>query len=332
MRKRWVALSVIVIAVVVLGYWAKKRGSEPKPRTHVVVAQAAKTLLYLPLYIAQDRGFFNDEAIDVEISTAGGDSQAFAALASGEAQFAQGDPVFVAIANERGGPGIVVASVLDRVAFWGVSFDDKLKPFDDPKFFRGLSVVTYPEPNTAYEVQKSLLLKAGLRPGIDSRIIQTTFGSELGPLQSGQAQVSVSIEPTVSQAVSQRAHVVYSYPNGWGPFLLTGLMTSSEFANKNPATVQGIVDGYERALRLIRANPELAKAVGRKYFPEVSESVINSALNRLTSENVFPDHAVVNLQSWRSAVQLRFGLGELKISDHDSLVDNRFADAALQLK
>jgi ABC-type nitrate/sulfonate/bicarbonate transport system substrate-binding protein len=109
-------------------------------------------------------------------------------------------------------------------------------------------------------------------------------------------------------------------------------MTSDEFANKNPAAVQGIVNSYERALRLIRANPEIAKAVGRKYFPEVTESVINTALTRLTAEKVFPEHAVVSLESWRSAVQLRVGLGELKTADHDSLVDNKFANAALQLK
>lgn len=331
MRKNFVVAVLGLAVIVVIGYLACRKPSPPPPRTHVVIAQAAKTLLYLPLYVAQDQGFFDQEKLDVEITTAGGDSQAFAALASGQAQFAQGDPAFVAISHERGGPGIVVASVLDRVAFWGVSFDQKLQPFSDPKSFRGLTVVTYPEPNTAYVIQKSLLLKAGLKLGDDSKITQAAFGTELGPLQAGQAQIAVSIEPVVSQAVAKGAHVVFSYPDAWGPFLLTGVMTSEDFARNNPAAVQGFVNSYERALRLIRERPDIAAAVGRKYFPEVDGTVIDSALARLTSQKVFPEHAMVDLQSWRSVLQLRVGVGDLKSADHDALVNNTYGSAALSL-
>lgn len=334
MRKKvlLLGLGLVVIALVIIYASRPKPGPPPEERTRVTVAQAAKTLLYLPLYVAQDQGFFNQERLDVEITTAGGDSQAFATLASNQAQFAQGDPAFVAISHERGGPGIVIASVLDRVAFWGVTFDKNLLPFNDPKGFRGLTVVTFPEPNTAYVVQKSLLARAGLKLGTDSKITQAAFGTELGPLQAGQAQISVSIEPTVSNAVAQGARVVYSYPDSWGPFLLTGLMTTEDFAAKNPAAVQGIVNSYERALRLIREKPDVAVAVGRKYFPEVSEPVIKAAVERLTSQKVFPEHAAVDLQSWRAALQLRVGVGDLKSAEHDSLVNNSYGSSALSLQ
>src|SRR4051812_30322337 len=134
-------LVVVTLLIVVAGAYLYLRpapeqsapSAQPTPaqQTQVVLHQAAKTLLYLPLYVAIDEGFLKQEGISVHVQTAGGDSQAFAALASGEAQFAQGDPTFVAISHERGGPGIVVASVLDRVAFWGVTFDKSLSPFGD---------------------------------------------------------------------------------------------------------------------------------------------------------------------------------------------------------
>jgi NitT/TauT family transport system substrate-binding protein len=325
-------LAFLLIIPAIFGYTNCRGPSPPPGKTHVVLSQAAKTLLYLPLYVAKDQGFFDAENIDVEITTAGGDSPAFAALASNQAQFAQGDPAFVAISHERGGPGIVIASVLDRVAFWGVAFDKNLQPFTDPRRFKGLSVVTFPEPNTAYVVQKNLLMKGGLKLGVDSKIVQATFGSELGPLQAGQAQISVSIEPTVSQAVSQGGHVVFSYPDGWGPFLLTGLMTTEDFAAKNPTVVQGIVNSYERALRLIREKPDLAKSIGKKYFPEVPEGVISSAVTRMTDQKVFPEHAMVDLQSWKSALQLRVEVGDLKSAEHDALVNNTYGSNALQLQ
>jgi NitT/TauT family transport system substrate-binding protein len=328
MNKRAFIGLLIVATIIIGGVYLLHRPTSNPVMTQVTIDQAAKTLLYLPLYVAVDQGYLRNQGIEVNIITAGGDSQAFAALASNQAQFAQGDPTFVAISHERGGPGIVIASVLDRVAFWGVTFDKSISLFSDPKGFQGLTVVTYPEPNTAYVVQKDLITKSGLQLGRNTQIVQATFGTELGPLKSGAAQVAMSIEPTVSQALAQGAHIVFSYPDAWGPFLLTGLMTTEDFARKNPQTVQGVVNAYEEALQLIRRDPNTAVSIGQKYFPEVAPDVIRAAVQRLTAENVFPEHAHVNIASWEAALKLRVEVGDLKSADYDQLVQNSFADRA----
>ncbi len=302
---------------------------KPKPiLTTITINQAAKTLLYLPLYVAVDQGFLKDSGIEAKIATGGGDSQAFAALLSGEAQFAQGDPTFVAISHEKGGPGRVIASVLDRVAFWGVTFDATLPVIQDGKGFKGLTVVTYPYPNTAYVVQSKILQRANLRLGKDSKIIQATFGTEFGPLKSKAANIAVSIEPNVSQAVSRNGRVVFSYADGWGPFLLTGLMTTEDYIKNNPTIVQNVVSAYEKALRYIRENPKGAAEVGARQFPEVERSVIEMAIARMTNEKVFPEHAAVSDEAWKSALQLRFDLKDLKQMPKTDLRDNSFAEAA----
>jgi len=73
-----------------------------------VVNEAFEHLLYIGLYVAKDKGFFEQQGLDVKIETGGGDAQAFSALTSGSAQFAQGDPAFVAIANEKGWMGALL--------------------------------------------------------------------------------------------------------------------------------------------------------------------------------------------------------------------------------
>jgi len=335
MRKS-IGLWLIVVAVIAGGIWTvlyrghSLAGSTPQRLSQVTIAQAANTLLYLPLYVALDEGYLQKNGIDAQIITSGGDSQAFAALASGQVQFAQGDPTFVAISHSRGGPGIVIASVLDRVAFWGVTFDKNISPFTNPQQFRGMNVVTYPDPNTAYVVQKDLDQRASLVLGKDTAITQAAFGTELGPIQNGTAQIAVSIEPTVANAVQQGAHIVFSYANAWGPFALTGLMTTETYASQNPDVVQGMVDAYEEALQYIRQNPQGAVAVGERNFPEVNKTVIVQAINRLVSENVFPQHAVMSQQSWDAALQLREQIGDLPPGNYDSLNDQAYGLAAMQ--
>lgn len=326
----WVLIFVALFSVVgllAIFFWADR---SPKQATQdrIVINQAAKTLLYLPLYVAIDKGYFSDEGLSVTVNTGGGDSQAFAALIGGSAQFAQGDPTFVAISHEKGGPGRVIAAVLNRASFWGVAFSDKLQPITNPLQFKGLRVVTYPCPNTACVLQKRLVEQAGLRLGEDTWMIAASFGTEFGPLERGAADVAMSIEPAISQAAARGGRVVFSYADSWGPFLLTGLMTTETYIAENPKVVQGVVVAYERALRFIHTNPLGAAEVGARQFPEVGADVIRTAIGRMTGERVFPEHAAVEEKAWRSALQVRIDLADLKAMPTAQLIDNSFAEAA----
>src|SRR5258708_28641537 len=140
-------IAVTVIAVVVFVTLHKAPQVLSNNGQHLIpvtVNQAFEHLLYIGLYVAKDAGFFEKQGLDVKIETGGGDAQAFAALTSGNAQFAQGDPAFVAIASEKGWDGRVIAMGVDRVAIWGVTFDKSIEPFTDPKGFKGKTVATYP--------------------------------------------------------------------------------------------------------------------------------------------------------------------------------------------
>ena len=74
----------------------------------------SKFLLYLPLYIAQEEGFFAQQGLDVDLKFAGNDDQVFAAVMSGSVNYGMGDPVFTAIAAEKGGAAKTVAMLITR--------------------------------------------------------------------------------------------------------------------------------------------------------------------------------------------------------------------------
>jgi ABC-type nitrate/sulfonate/bicarbonate transport systems, periplasmic components len=73
--------------------------------TPVRINQAFQSLLYLPLYVAQEQGFFKQQGVDVKISTGGGGAQSWAAVIGGSADFSIQDPVFVPKTRENGGKG-----------------------------------------------------------------------------------------------------------------------------------------------------------------------------------------------------------------------------------
>lgn len=295
---------------------------EPKS---VTVNQAFEHLLYLGLYVAQDSCLFAQEGLEVAIETGGGDYQAFSALASRSAQFAQGDPAFVAIAALQGFEARVVGMAVDRVAIWGVAKEGEVGPFVDPEGFRGRRVSTFPKPNTSYVVQEELAQRAGLVVGQDVAIVEVQFGSEIAALERGEVDIAQTIEPNASTYESQGGEVVFSYPEAWGPLAFTGIMTTQEMIGEDPETVQKFLNAYEKAMRIIQNDPATALKIAANRFPEIDEAILGKALGRLSGSGAFPSTTVVDPASWQSLLEVRVRVGDLPAIPERSLVDNEFA-------
>ncbi len=325
---RSAVIKIIAALILVSGFTHCRCADKKEKKTTVTISQAFQHLLYIGLYVSQEKGFFAEEGLDVKIETAGGDAQAFSALTSGNADFAQGDPAFVAIANEQGWGGKVVVMAVNRVAVWGLTFDQTIQPFTDPVGFKGHTVATYPNPNTSYVVQKQLALKAGLELGKDTKILEVEMGTELASLHSGQATIAQTIEPNVSAAELEGGKVVFSYPEAWGDFAFTGLMVSDRTIKEKPEMVQKVVNAYEKALRYIHTDLEGTLLVAKKYLPDLKEEVIRTALKRLISSGCIPEHTPINENSWRSLLQTRIDVGDLKQMPTANLIDNSFAEKA----
>ena len=330
-----IIIKILVSIVLISGFTHCRNTNTDKskkntPPTTVTISQAFQHLLYIGLYVSQERGFFAEEGLDVKIETAGGDAQAFSALTSGNADFAQGDPAFVAIANEQGWGGKVVVMAVNRVAVWGITFDPTIQPFSDPAGFRGRTVATYPNPNTSYVVQKQLALKAGLEVGRDTKILEVEMGTELASLQNGRASIAQTIEPNVSTAELEGGKVVFSYPEAWGDFAFTGLMVSDQTIKERPEMVQKVVNAYEKALNYIHTDLEGTLPVAKKYLPHLKDEVIRTALRRLIDSGCIPQHTQINMDSWSSLLQTRIDVGDLKQMPTINLIDNTFAQNAKQ--
>ena len=83
-----------------------------------VVSQAFQSMLYLPLYVAIDEGFFTQQGLDLTKETAGAPSVALSAVISGSAQFSIHGPEWTAIAASKGAPVDIIANVVNGAAVW----------------------------------------------------------------------------------------------------------------------------------------------------------------------------------------------------------------------
>lgn len=293
----------------------------------VTIAQFGHVFLYLPLYVAKDKGFFDEQGLDVTLVSTGGDEKTFAAVASGSAQFGVADPVFTAIAREQGRGGKVVASLVNGVPFWGVTFNKGSKEIDAPTDFSGKRIATYPSPSTSYAVMSVTLQNAG-KP-VKATIVQGAFGSLLAMLKSDQADVAMELEPVASIAVADGGKVVYSAARKFGDFAFTGITVSDDYPAKNPKQVQAVVNAIAKAVAYTRNDFEGALAVAKMEFNDVPEPVLRSALKRILDDNVVPQSVVLDEKAWNRSVDIRRKLGEIKgTAAYVENVDMNFAKQA----
>lgn len=297
-------------------------------RKKVVINEAVRTLLYLPLYHAKEKGYFAQEGLDVDIVTGGTATNSFAAMMSGEANFSQADPMYVPISRQQGGRTKVVAQVVSRIAVWGLTRNPTVNEITK-ETLRGKTIATQPRPMTAYTYAIKTITDLGLVLDKDVKVIETQSPNEIVPFLNGQADYAFTLEPNTSLAVTKGAKVVLSYPKILGDQVFTGLMTTEDFISQHPDTVQAVVNAYQHALQDLKANPQGGIATAKVYFPQLGEDVLALAIKRLVDEEVWPTSVAISDESWRKALDVRIKVGDLKgpvaIADAAAMV---FADTA----
>src|SRR5271169_5152407 len=196
-RRRFLQMVVGVSAVLTMGEMTGETATAADLKV-VHFSEAVHNLGYINLYVGMHSGIFEKNGLDMQVSAAGGDTQTFAAVLGGSADFAIGDATMAVISRENGGPGMVVGTVVQRAQYLAVS--KTVEPFTDPKKFKGMKIATSPEPNTNFSVTKRLIESNGMKLGDDATIVAVSPGTEIAAMLAGQADIAIAYQPGVSQA------------------------------------------------------------------------------------------------------------------------------------
>ncbi len=174
------------------------------------ISQAFQSLLYLPLYVGMDEGFFEKQGLDLTKESAGSGSVALSAVISKSAQFSLHGPEWTAIAASKGAPVNTIANVVNGAAVWIAATPDF--KFESVKDLKGEKIVTGTMPTTSTSLFIKLLKENGMDANKDVQMIQVPLGTEPGPFVAGQAKVAVMYEPGLDQVVAKGMKVVARLP------------------------------------------------------------------------------------------------------------------------
>lgn len=284
-----------------------------------------KFLLYLPLYLGMEAGYFAQEGIDIDLVFAGNDDQIFAAVASGSVSFGMGDPIFTAIAQEKGFPAKTVAMMISKLGNTGFTNNPEIPLVERPEDLAGLRIGSFPSPSTTY-VQLEEIVDEIPETLPKAKIVQAPPGAQLALLEAGAVDIAVDLEPAVSRLANEGYRIVFNLDEFTEPLVITGLMTREEVIEKRPDLVAGMVRALQKSLDTIHNDPEETARIALEIFPDIGTDVVRAALSRMLAKNVYPRSVVIQDLDWQRSLQIRLERGDLKRPQATEIaVDNRFA-------
>ena len=294
----------------------------------VTLSQAFQSMLYLPLYVAIDEGFFTQQGLDLTKETAGAPTVALSAVISGSAQFSIHGPEWTAIAASKGAPVNIIANVVNGAAVWIATAPDV--KFDSIKDVKGQKVVTGLMPTTSTSLFMKLLKENGMDPKTDVEMIQVAIGSEPGPFVAKQANIAVMYEPGLDQAVAKGMKVVIGFPKSYGPYAFSTVTARNDV---DPDTAQRVVNGMEMAMRFMAKNEAKTVEIAKKEFPTLDPAVVEAAVKRMLSDGVYPPSVDITPEALKVSMDTQIALGNLASQpDYKAFVVKKFIEPALAMK
>jgi len=255
------------LGMLVLGAALATGAFAQKPeKDKIIIAVGGKNLFYyLPLSVAERKGYFKDEGLEVEIADFAGGAKALQALVGGSADFVSGayEHTINMAAKKQPIKAVVLQAKFSAMAL--AMSKERAAKYHGAKDLKGWKIgVTAPGSSTNMYVN-NLLAKAGLKPTDVSIVGVGTSTGAYAALDKGEIDALVNLDPVLTQLESTGRFVTVSDTRTekgmqdvyGGDYMASVIYVNDEYIRKYPNTVQAVVNAMVRADRWIaKATPQ----------------------------------------------------------------------------
>ncbi|MBM3627475.1 MAG: transporter substrate-binding domain-containing protein [Alphaproteobacteria bacterium] len=294
-------------------------GAQALEKPRLTIGVGGKPLLYyLPLTIAETRGFFREEGLQVETNDFGGGSRALQALLGGSVDLVTGAYEHTIRMQTKGQD---VRAVLELGRFPGIVLavrKDRAAQIKGPADLKGAKIgVTAPGSSTNFFVN-FLMARAGANPKDAAFVGVGTGLSAIAAMKRGEIDAISNLDPVISKLETDGDIVVMADTRteagtraifgGANPAAVVYMR--NDFIERHPNTTQAIVNAFHKALRWIAtASPDdIAKSVPETYYLGDRELYVRAVKASLET---YSRDGIIRLDGMKSA------LGMLKEFDDE---------------
>lgn len=304
---------------------------EDLAQTKVVLNEVAHSIFYAPMYVAIEKGYFEEEGIALDLVTGFGADKTMTAVLSGEADIGfMGSEASIYTYNEGANDYVVNFAQLTQRAGNFLVAREKMESFkwEDLK---GKDVLGGRKGGMPEMVFEYILRQNGIEPSevnIDQSI---DFGSTAAAFSGGQGDFTVEFEPGATTLEQEgKGYVVASLGTDSGYVPYTAFSAKKSYIDANPDVIQGFVNALQKGMDFVQENTaDTIAEVIEPQFAETDIETIKVIVARYYDQDTWKDNLIFEKESFDLLQDILDDAGELsKRAPYEDLVTTEFAEKA----
>ena len=310
MKKGLALLLCVCLALTALAGCSGKT----KEMQKVTVCEVTHSIFYAPQYVAMELGYFEDEGINLELTTGFGADKSATAVISGDADIALMGPEATIYQYNEGNENYLVnfGQLTQRAGNFVVSrTNDTDFQWED---LIGKEVIGGRPGGMPEMVFEYVLKKHNIDPQKDVNLVQNIdFANTSGAFVGGTGDYTVEFEPSATLIEEEGAgYVVASVGTESGYVPYTAYSTTKTFLSKNKELLQSFINAIEKGQKYVEEHTaaEVAEIIAPQ-FKETDEKTIAKIIDRYAEQDSFKTNTCFEEDSFTLIQDILEEAGEL---------------------
>ncbi len=308
-------------------------GCSTGEKTEVKVGEVTRSIFYAPLYVAIEEGFFEEEGLDVKLTTIpGGDKTMTALLSDGIDIALIGAETSIYVAGQNPNDVVVNFAQLTQTDGTFLVAREEIKDFDwdmvKGSTFLGQRVGGMPQMAGEFVLKSN-----GIDPQKDLTLIQNIdFANIANAFASGTGDYVQLFEPTASVFEEEGVgKIVASFGEELGAIPYTGFM-AKESKLKDEEMILSFTKALYKAQQWVykESAAKVAKSIS-PYFEDTDLALIEKVVERYRGQESFAKDPIIDATEFDNLLKVMEEAGVLEFDvKYEELVNRSFADKVVK--
>ncbi|MFW5998297.1 MAG: ABC transporter substrate-binding protein [Halanaerobiaceae bacterium] len=328
MKKTSLIIFIIIFILTIAVIPTKAAEKQEK----IELIEVVHSIFYAPQYVALNKGFFKEEGLNIELSTAWGGDKAASTLMSNSGDIALIGPEPSIYIYERGAKDYLVNFA--QLTNTAGSFLVAREPISNFTWedVKGKTIIGNRPGGAPQMVLEYSLKSRNIIPGEDVEVITNLdFTANAGAFVEGLGDFVQLFEPAASTLeAEEKGYVVDSFGKAGGNIPYTVYMAKKNYIENNPEKIQAFTNAiYKAQIWVENKEPEEIADVIESHFSDTKRDILVNVITRYKEQGTWNNNPVIKKDIFNHYQDIMILAEELSEKiPYEKLVNTSFAEKA----
>ena len=331
-----VIIGIICVAIIIIGIVAyivginMNKGKEVSELKTIQLNEVTRSVFYAPQYLAIANGYFEEENLELEITTGQGADKVMTAILAGQSDIGLcGPEAAIYVYNEGKEDYIEVFAQLTKR---DGSFLVSKNPTNNFswKDLVGKTVIPGRKGGVPYMTLEYVLKQNGINPQTDLVLDDSIkFDLMAGAFTGGTAEYVTLFEPTASMTEDAgKGYIVASVGEAAGEIPYTAYCAKKSYIEQNSDIIEGFTRAVYKGQQWVKEHSarEIAEKI-QEFFPDTTVESLTNSVQSYKDIDAWNETPYLKKEAFDKLQLIMTEAGELeKEAPYETIVNNSFAE------